>query len=195
MGVIERIRQIQEQQARKATEAEAARLEEYKKGEPARLAAAEAQRQKEAEKKNRNEKMIRETGVLEKLQQIEKEFLGRTRHRLFTSWGVDIKSTSAGGAGGVNYYNEINCDRINYKLAWGYQKDQEKKDRIDGYDYSSIEVSLELDSGKITFWGCQPIEKNEWQNNKSVIDEAVANAYLNPNKNVRPAPDDRWSLN
>lgn len=51
MGVVERIKQIQEEEARKAAEAEVARMAEWKRTEPERLAALEAQKREEFIKK------------------------------------------------------------------------------------------------------------------------------------------------
>lgn len=188
MGVVERIRQIQEDATRKAAEAEAARVVEWIRTEPERLAALEAQKQEELMKKQRQEEIIRESGIKEKLQQIEQEFLQQTTHHLY----INQRAKGAHYYGGYTYHD----NEVVYELAWNYRKSQEQPDRISGYNYDSITVYLNIDNGRINIHareGAYFEDKSKWFDNKSVIDEALARAYFSPSENSEPA--ETWSIN
>lgn len=190
MSIVERIRQIQEANAKKAAEEKAAREDEWKRAEPERLAAAETKRQRELLEKQQQEEIIRESGIKEKLQQIELVFLQNTTSRLYITQRVK----GAPYYGGYSY----NDNEIVYELDWNYQKKQELSGRIEGYNYNSITVYLNIDNGRLHIYAGKNVcfgDKNEWINDKSVIDEALAAAFISPESHPEPGPDTSWSIN
>ena len=188
MSLTERIREKQQQIEQKAAED---RLALEKTRSEAKMQSEKETKEKEIQYKAKRERMLSESGILDALRQIEKELLGNTNHHLFIS--EDVESVMVNKP---DMYDFENHDRVLFNLSWGYEKSQEREKEIYGYDYNSIHVYVDLDNGKIDIYGSRQTlleDKSKWQNDKSIIEEALANAYLSPNKNKYAEPG--WSIN
>ncbi len=170
---IEKIRQLQRQQAEEAVR----KAREKQESEDRYRIEAEERRRQEiraAEERQRferstRERVLRESGALHNLQRIERELLeGNVRkHTLL----VNPESGSCA------------------MLAWG-NKFSIKEGGIDyekpffGFgtgviDYSCISVGVNPDTEEISISG-GIIKKEEWISNKAIVEDRIAQAYLNP---------------
>lgn len=177
MSVVERIRQIQAENERRAAEAESAKV-----------ARAEAENHEEEAQLNnirlQNEEIFKETGVIEILQQIDREFLVVPTKTNF--WGKQIASQFEHGV-----FSSFEAGSV--MLAWRYDLGQIHKGGLSGYNYNSILVNINRDTGTLTIVSdsTREIQKDQWQQNKDLIESALAQAYLEPKRHI----DTSWSIN
>lgn len=163
MSVIERIRQIQEEQAQKAAEAEAARVAAIQKAERERLALEEQKRkseeevrQKEIDRQNfvktRAAIAFSESGVLEAFVEINKQILkNRGKHGIV----YDLEHGSV----------DLRFDTLD----------------IHGSEYSHISAVFNPDSEILTIAGLESKNLNKIQlKDKALVESFVAEAFLAP---------------
>lgn len=158
MSIVERIRQIQEEQARKAAEAEATWKVSSKRAKEARFT-------EEVENVVREQKMIAETHIPEHLQKIEDSLLGQEKHH--------------------KIFKRRNYGMLSFQLAWGFYSSQLKGDHIVGHNFNSIDVDIRLDSELMSING-KELPAEIWRKNPTIIEEALALAFITPNRNGVP---------
>lgn len=174
---IEEIKRIQQENERKERE--------FRLAEERRRAASEQQkRDQEAERlrllrerelfvRGKTDEVIGKSGILHGLQRIQNELLdGRVKkHGILREssvitliWGnrFDISSGS------------VHSETVNRFFF---------KDQV--LDCSSIKVSVNPDTEDIIVsgWNEYTVKKQEWQANRSLLDSAIAKAYLEPRRN------------
>ncbi len=160
MGIVERIKQIQTEQAQKAAEREAARK-------------AQEQESKTYWENfykfldSQEQKLLKETRISEILQKIERNFLEKQEnHKIFQERSYAV---------------------VNLQLAWNYQTSQLGENCINGNEFNSIDVQIRLDNELITING-KELPSENWQKDRDLIEMALAEAFLTPNKNLKPQP-------
>lgn len=168
---IEEIRRIQQERADQAAREGVARKEAEEKD---RWAREEAERQqREAKEKRRKfvvqqtERIMKNSGVLDGLQRIEKELLEGNVSKHGISYSPEKgKATLAWGTG-------FNI------LADGGVKHQPGND----YNFSSLEVFVDSDKEQLTIQGAftYQFSQNDWKDIKK-IEKALAAAYVDPRR-------------
>lgn len=182
MSIIERIRTKQGEAIKNW---EASRVVNEQSNREAAEEMDKTCKEKEAQYKIKRDSMLSECGVPALLQQIEQEFLKHQYHQLSVRQDK-VRVTPTASDDDDRFH-----DRVEYLLAWGYQKSQEQKTEISGYDYNSIKVYVDLDNGKIDIYAGEKTsfeDKSRWQDDKSVIEEALADAFFHPNRNKYHEP-------
>lgn len=161
MSVVERIKQTQEENARKNVVETALIFDATQKAEEQRI-KAKVEREKFME--SQYEKIIKESCVVDLLKQIETGIL-ETKYKTHGIF-LDYK------------YSELNVS-----LAWNYQATQLKEGKLSGYDYYSIRVGIDPFHEVITIDG-KEFQSEEWHNDKNLIEECLVGAFLNPHRNT-----------
>jgi hypothetical protein len=137
------------------------------------------QQQREREQRERQEKknintVFEASGVLNDLKEIEKGRLQGTvnKHALVVNLETGIAELAWGNKFSVND-NSIGFQKV-------FLRGEFK-------DYQSIRVIVDPNSMDIRIVGQQTyhISKDEWQRNRDKVHEALADAYLNPNRIVK----------
>jgi|GEM_PF-5493549 len=165
MGVVERIRQIQEEQARKAAEAEAARNADLQKAKQERLLVEE----KEKQRKNliilQNEKIWTDSGLLERIQEIQTELSKK-----------EIKNEAL-----------LFPEKGRIVLIWGegYYKNEDTNIHSPGdWDYSWVEILTNPDKKDILIKGTKTFKINRTLPGRAQqLDDAIVFTFINPNHN------------
>ena len=177
MSVIERIRQIQQAQAKQAANEKVAR---EAAAENVRLAREEVERpQREIAEKRKlfvvqqTEKVITESGVLDCFTKIKDELLeeGEDKHPLTmhkSSGERPIPNT---------FFKKLkqNYEQGFLKLMWGSTLGIST-----GWGYYYIMAEVNPDNKTLTI-GSKVFQKQEWAN-KELIEDAVSKAFLNPER-------------
>jgi len=176
MGVVEIIQQAQQVQAEQATRekakagaaAEKIRLEQE-------VRTKELQVKSELARQQRN-KILKESGALEMLQNIEKEFL-----KAYKFHGIVSAENGVELVWGDDKYTTIINNRFFNKM-------------FNSYDYSDVSychlrVSVDLDNEALTIAGYYEISltKPEWNDNGEIVERTVANAFLTPGRHHESA--------
>lgn len=194
MSVTERIRKIQEEEREKSTKAEVSR--ETYVTELARLANEDP---RNIFIQSQYVKITEECGVIETLQEIEKNLLKgpADSHSILTrlaSCDIFGPYDNSGNRKIIGHQ-----DVFEHKLAWKQWSDRGSKlsvvDNIpQGYGVYSITVNLDVNTESITIGGMRSIklQKNEWSSNKKLIEDALVEAFLNPNYS---GDGPGWSIN
>ncbi|MFA6446389.1 MAG: hypothetical protein WCW14_04050 [Candidatus Paceibacterota bacterium] len=164
MGITERIGQMLEAQSRKAAEELKIKQE------------AEEKRLKVTEERNlflssQKEKLLRETGIVPLLQQIENDLLENSsrNHRTF---------------------QHSSEDKHFIYLAWDYDKQQETNNGISGENFKSIDIEINLSNESITI-GNKTVQKLQWRKKNDLIEELLAEAFLSPRTHITE-PFEGW---
>lgn len=166
MSVIERIRQIQEQRANQATEAEAARVAAEKED----LIARHSEEVQKTLTKTLARETLNESGVYWMLSQIE-SFLA---HESRTNGIFDMGILAA------------EQGRVGFELVWDFNLSQLKdsKERP-AYDCKSFNVQVDPKSKSITIFSHSDrvtFTEEQWRDggNQELMEKAIADAFLSP---------------
>jgi len=197
MSVTERIKEIQAENKRRALENEAVRVESAQKKEKDEQERLKAREVRKDFVKTQSERVLKESGIFEMLIQIGKGLLQKSENH-----GI---------------FHEPKENGEFFKFAWDYAPSQIVNGLITGYDYNSIGIQINPDTESIIIYVCKYLhgfdhasgkpyapekiefQKNEWQENKSLIEESLAESFAYPNTNPYYPPggmqDPNWSLN
>lgn len=193
--VWERIRELKRQEeAKKAQEAADRLREEHKAKAKAQLERDQAIRKTEEAretKRKANKEILESSGVLSEMREIEKGLEGNVRKHAIL---IDLDAGTATLVWG-NKFRIVN-DYIDYEK--GFLSRGQK-------DYSYIKISIEISnslgesSTSATIysgdsWSGEKISRKQWENNKLLVRDLVARAYLHPTRiNKRETPPSKYS--
>lgn len=165
--VWERVRELQRKAEQEAREQEANRI----KWE--REMALKAQQEKENKMREKEErrrivkKVLEESGALSTMREIEKGLEGNVRKHAIVE---DLDARTAWLAWGNKF--KVDNVEITYEKHWGRRGEKD-------FSYIRVEVATYDESIKI---GLREIKKDEWQTNRKVVQDMLAEEYLHPQR-------------
>lgn len=182
--VIERIKELERKRQESIRRAELERQERERQKllseDNVRQQKQQEEREKQqreyqeiSKKKEKNIKLIKESGIQDEMQKIGREFLRRIKHDVI-----------------------LDLDRGVVELVWG--KYRKLGDVIDYTfwsgvkDYSCISAQFDAVTNSVSINKKKTIAQTDWNSNKNLLVEALAKAYLDP-LHRKSEDSDHWT--